>query len=59
MKDEPELLDIFAMAALQGICASGSTMRNSRIVQEAYDLALHMMQERKHYVGEQDDRKTD
>ena len=59
MKEEPELLDIFAMAALQGICASGSTMSNKGIVQEAYDLALHMMQERKHYVGEQDDRKTD
>ena len=55
MKEEPELLDIFAMAALQGICASGSTMSNKGIVQEAYDLALHMMQERKHYVGEIDD----
>jgi hypothetical protein len=55
MKQEPELIDIFAMGALQGICASAPTIPNVEIVREAYDLAAYMMQERKNYVGENDE----
>lgn len=55
MKQEPELIDIFAMFIVQGICASEPVISNKAIVREAYNLAVCMMQERKNYVGERDE----
>jgi hypothetical protein len=55
MKQEPELIDIFAMAALQGICAGQPSVANNLIVRAAYRLASEMIEERKKYVGDSDE----
>tara|TARA_R110002126_G_scaffold66459_1_gene168999 strand:- start:429 stop:599 length:171 start_codon:yes stop_codon:yes gene_type:complete len=56
MKQEPELIDIFAMFISVGLAANG---KSKNLAEHAYVLANEMMWERQNFIGEQDDRKTD
>lgn len=53
MKQEPELIDIFALFAMVAERITRPTTLDSRIAKNAYELAEEMMQERKKYVEEQ------
>lgn len=53
MKQEPELIDLFAMFAMVAERITRPAAMDSRIAKNAYELAEEMMQERKKYVEEQ------
>ena len=59
MKDEPELIDIFAMLAMMGQASDSprfSTLEHQQIIAErSYLMAQQMMETRKKFIGEQDD----
>jgi len=58
MKQEPELIDIFAMFIAAGLAANGAA-KSKNFAEHAYVLATEMMWERKNYTGDEDDRKVD
>ena len=52
MKQEPELIDIFALIALHSLLQTApKNARNEEIAHEAYRQAEAMMEERENYVG--------
>jgi len=54
MKQEPELIDIFAMFVAAGH-VSEEIDRPKDFAEYVYVLANELMQERKHWIGELDD----
>lgn len=59
MKNEPELIDIFAMLAMMGQASDTprfSTPEQQQIIAErSYLMARQMMETRKKFIGKQDD----
>lgn len=59
MKDEPELIDIFAMLAMMGQASDSPRFsipaQQQIIAERAYSMAQQMMETRKKFIGEQDD----
>jgi hypothetical protein len=51
MKHEPELIDIFAMFVAAGLAPEGID-RPKDFAEYVYVLANEMMEERKHWIGE-------
>jgi hypothetical protein len=58
MKQEPELIDLFAMFIAAGLAANDAA-KSKNFAKHAYVLATEMMVERKNYIGDEDDRKVD
>jgi hypothetical protein len=54
MKDEPQLIDLFAMFIAAGLAANGAA-KSKNFAEHAYVLAFEMMQERQNYVGDSDE----
>lgn len=54
MKQEPELIDIFAMFVAAGLAANDPE-RPKHFAEYAYVLAAELMQERKNWIGDSDD----
>ena len=52
MKEEPELIDIFAMFAMVAERITRPSTLDARIAKNAYEMAQEMMQERKKYLEE-------
>jgi len=53
MKQEPELIDLFAMFAMVAERITRPATMDSRIAKNAYELAQAMMQEREKYIKEE------
>ena len=51
MKQEPELIDLFAMFAAAGLAAHDPS-NPKHLAQHAYVLASEMMEERKNWTGD-------
>lgn len=54
MKQEPELIDLFAMFAVAGLAVSDAGGPKD-IAHYAYILAHEMMVERQHWIGDDDE----
>lgn len=54
MKEQPELIDLFAMLIAVGLAANGAEKSNN-FAEHAYVLAQQMMWEREGYTGESND----
>lgn len=54
MKEEPQLIDLFAMFIAAGLAANGAA-KSKNFAEHAYVLASEMMQERPNYIGDPDD----
>jgi len=50
MKEDPELIDLFAMLIAQGLAVRTTEMPKN-IAEYSYILANEMMQERKNWIG--------
>lgn len=59
MKKEPELIDIYAMFAMQGLLsgflADGMEIEWKRVAKDAFTQANAMLEERKKWVGGDDE----
>ena len=58
MKDEPQLIDLFAMLIAAGLAANGAN-KSKNFAEHAYILATQMMWERQNYKGGEDEREAD
>jgi hypothetical protein len=54
MKQEPELIDLFAMFIAAGLAANGAD-KSKNFAEHVYVLATEMMWQRKNYIGDIDD----
>ena len=54
MKQEPELIDLFAMVIAAGLAANDPN-KPKHFAEYAYVLASQMMEERKNYIGDSDE----
>ena len=54
MKQEPELIDLFAMFIAAGLAANGAE-KSKNFAEHAYVLAQQMMWEREGYTGDTND----
>lgn len=55
MKQEPELIDLFAMFIVQGLL----DYSNEHVAEISYRIAHAMVIERQNWIGKNNDRKTD
>ena len=55
MKDEPQLIDIFAMFALNALLQGFKGESVESVAEASYDYAFEMMKVRKHFVKESED----
>jgi hypothetical protein len=54
MKQEPELIDIFAMFVAAGLAANGAE-RPKHFAEYVYVLAAELIEERKNWIGDSDE----
>jgi hypothetical protein len=54
MKDEPQLIDLFAMFIAAGLAANGAD-KSKNFAEHAYVLATEMMWQRENYIGDTDE----
>jgi hypothetical protein len=54
MKEQPELIDLFAMFIAAGLAANGAD-KSKNFAEHAYVLAMEMMWQREHYKGDKDE----
>ena len=61
MKQEPELIDLFAMFIVQGLLTAEivGDYSNEHVAEISYRIAHAMVIERQNWIGKNNDRKTD